>query len=76
MVQVVSLLSTEASQCDAAHLLQELKVLKFFVVMVILSLTVPNSKYGKDFMSLEFPPSYSNLPMYHRNDRLLTVKIL
>ena len=29
MVQVVLLLSFEAPQCDGAHLLQELKVLKF-----------------------------------------------
>ena len=33
-------------------------------------------KYCKDFMSLEIPPSYSNYPMYHRNDRLLTVRII
>ena len=24
--------------------------------------------YGKDFMSLEFPPSYSNFPMYHNKN--------
>ena len=34
------------------------------------------TNYGKDFMSLEFPPSYSNFQMYHRNDRLLTVRII
>ena len=28
------------------------------------------------FMSLEFPPSYSNFPMYHRNYKLLTVRII
>ena len=33
-------------------------------------------QYGKDFMRLEFPPSYSNFPMYHRNDKLLTVRII
>ena len=32
--------------------------------------------YGKDFMSLELPPSYFNFPMYHRNDELLTVRII
>ena len=30
---------------------------------------------GKDLVSLEFPPSYSNFPMYHRNDKLLAVSI-
>ena len=32
------------------------------------------SLYGKDFMSLRFPPS-SNCPMHHRNDKLLTARI-
>ena len=32
--------------------------------------------YGKYFMSLEFPPSYSHFPMYHRNDKLMTVIII
>ena len=32
--------------------------------------------YGKDFMSLRFPPSYSNFPMYHKNDKFLTVNIV
>ena len=32
--------------------------------------------YGKDFLSQEFPPSYTNFPMYHRNDKLLTVRII
>ena len=27
-------------------------------------------------MSLGFLPSYSNFPMYHRNDKLLTVRII
>ena len=30
----------------------------------------------KTFISLEFPPSYSNFPMCHRNDKLLTVIII
>ena len=32
--------------------------------------------YGKDFISLKFPPSYSNFPMYYRNDKLLSVRII
>ena len=32
--------------------------------------------YAKDFMILEFQPFYSNFPMYHRNDELLTVRII
>ena len=32
--------------------------------------------YGKDFISLEFTPSYSNFPMYHRNDKLLKIRII
>ena len=33
-------------------------------------------EYGKDFMRLGFPPSYSNFPMYHRNFKLLSVRIM
>ena len=44
--------------------------------MLLLNIFHISSLNGKDFMSLGFPPSYSNFPMRHRNDKLLTVRII
>ena len=35
-----------------------------------------NILLANDFMSLGFPPSYYNFPMHHRNDKLLTARII
>ena len=37
---------------------------KAISVWIVYSQIIEHTQYGKDFMSVEFPPSYSNFPMY------------